>query len=298
MCLPLPGKLLEKLVHKQYYHYLENHNLINNNQVGFRKKRNTIQAIDNFLSIVYEAINDNEYVIATYLDFSKAFDTVNHIILKEKLKSTKIDNLSFKWFESYLDNRYQRVLVKGMLSNIEPSNYGVPQGSTLGPLLYILYVNDMVKSINSGSMITFADDTVIINCGRVLNETIKSSEQNLERVSLWCRDHKLSLNVDKTKSMYFHKSNKIGEQRNLIFENQEIETVKEYKYLGLIINQDLNFNSHIKAQINSLNGKLYHFRKIRKYIPERTAIVIYKVLIAPIMKYANMFLCSGPQSLL
>lgn len=285
-------------MHKQLYRYFENNKILNDNQYGFRKQKSTINAIDKFLSQVYSSINKQEYIIAIYLDFSKAFDTVNHSILKQQLKDAKLDDNSLKWFNSYLGNRTQKVTANGILSQSEPSNYGVPQGSTLGPLLYIIYVNEMVHALKNGTMITFADDTVIINCGRSISDTIRDSEEDLERVALWCRENKLSLNTEKTKSMYFHKAKNIHGTRNLKFENQFIDQVREYKYLGLVINQELDFRQHLKNQINSINVKLYHFRKIRKFISESTAITIYKVLIAPIMKYAQLFLCSGPASLL
>ena len=159
--LPLPGKIAEKVVHNRLSYYLENNNILNKKQGGFRKNNSTINSVSEFLHEIYEAINNKNISLATFIDFSKAFDTVNQQILLEKLNICGIKNKNKNWIQNYLLNRKQSTVINGSISDSTIVTCGVPQGSILGPLLFLVYINDLSHIVNNTSMYLYADDTSI-----------------------------------------------------------------------------------------------------------------------------------------
>ena len=158
-CLPVLSKIIEKIVFKRLYSFLANNKLLYRMQFGFQPGKSTFQPILNIVNFISAALNDNKIAVATFLDFRKAFDVVNHDILLLKLNKIGVKNVNLKWFKSYLSNRKQFVMVNNVLSDlITEFNVSVPQGSILGPLLFLIYINDMYKS-NLLSNFHFADDS-------------------------------------------------------------------------------------------------------------------------------------------
>lgn len=299
VCLPLPSKIMEKLIHSQYYAYLEEKKHLNNIQFGYRKNRGTVNAINKFLSYIYESLNNNKYVSATYIDFKKAFDSVHHNTLIKIISETGVHGTELNWIKSYLSNRNQSVIANGILSPELVIDYGVPQGRTLGPLMFVIYVNSMNLSLSDYSMVMYADDTVIYGSNRHLFQLQDDSTKNLSSVMTWCRKNKLSINITKTKIMIFSPRKK--ERLNLKYlnvGNHCIEIVNEYNYLGLKINEKLDFISHIKMMIRNLGFKLKHFRRIRSCLDKTTAFLMYKTMISPIFSYANSFIFAASSKLL
>ena len=278
----LPGKLLEKLFCIRLQSWLENNNILTEIQHGFRKNKSTISAIAQLLNDIYTHINRgvNPYVV--FLDFKKAFDTVSHLKILHKLRLMGLDELTLSWLESYLTNRQQCVKVNGSISGLLPIVYGVPQGSILGPILFSLYINDIVNIVDCG-IILYADDTVIYHQDhQVLQAT-------LERITDWCNDNLLTINVKKS---HWLKLKICAEEVNLQnvpkfkINNLELVQVEVYKYLGVFVDVNLNFQK-VMANVNS---KLAHFRKIRYYLTKRASILIYKCTILPLLEYAD-FIC-------
>ncbi len=159
--LPNVSKILEKVVHSRLYSFIEKHDILYDNQYGFRPKRSTIDAITKLVSDVITATDNRKYCLSVYLDLSKAFDTINHKILLKKLQYYGVRGKALDWFESYLHQRKQYVSYKGEKSSVMEVSYGVPQGSVLGPLLFVLYSNDMPKCLNKCQSVLFADDTTL-----------------------------------------------------------------------------------------------------------------------------------------
>ena len=159
--LPLPGKILEHILHKLLMNHLELNNLINPCQNGFRPKRSTIQTVFKYITDLYKNLNTNQNTAAIYTNLRKAFDTVSHEILLNKLKTFKICEKYQNVFRNYLSNRHQRILINNSISELKPVPCGVRQGSVLGPTFFLLYINDVVNVIGKCSCYLYADDMVI-----------------------------------------------------------------------------------------------------------------------------------------
>lgn len=201
---------------------------------------------------------------------------VSHSILFKKLESVGIQNTGLNWFKCYLENRTQVIKVNGVLSGEWRVQYGVPQGSTLGPLLFLIYIND-VKKFVSCPLTLFADDTVLFTSDNNLKNAVHSLQGNLDKLMLWTRASKLTINATKSKVMIINpgKRKRVDsdpEYREMDMEIcmglTKLEHVKAYKYLGVTIDKDLNFKQHLKQVIKNCAHKIYVLGKIRKRLTQ------------------------------
>ena len=197
------SKILERIIYKRTMNFLKTHNVLTNSQFGFRKNHSTIHALLNFVDKVAHAIDDYSHMIGIFLDFSKAFDTINHKILLYKLSHYGIRGKALEWFRNYLSNRKQYVSLNQNNSSMEEIENGVPQGSLLGPLLFIVYINDFSRSSDILSFILFADDSNVFFSHKNPDCLIQTVNSELKKVTQWIRANKLSLNIQKTKYMLF-----------------------------------------------------------------------------------------------
>ena len=182
--LPLPGKIMERLIHNKLYPYLEEHNILVSNQNGFRKQHGTTDTIFKFINHIIDNMNDKK-TIAVFIDFKKAFDTLNHQILIQKLGKLNLSVNVQNWFKAYLTNRSQVTFMNGITSPTVMLTHGVPQGSILGPMLFNLYINDLSKVVKS-NMILYADDSVIFASSTFLQAS-QIVTNDLLRVHVWSR---------------------------------------------------------------------------------------------------------------
>ena len=201
--LPLPGKLLEKIVHKRISAFWDNNNVLSNNQGGFRKGFSTTATIADLTDDLFQQINLGNTTLAAFVDLRKAFDTVNLEILCSKLQRAGIREGVLNWCKNYLTNRFQCTLANNVRSNLLPITCGVPQGSVLGPLFFLIYVNDVQHAVTNCGIKLYADDTVLYQAGVNREEARFKLQASVNEFKLWCNVNALTINVSKTKVMAF-----------------------------------------------------------------------------------------------
>ena len=291
---PLPGKLIERFVHTQIMLHLDNNQILNNIQNGFRKNHSTTDTIFKFTTELQNNKNSKLNTIALYIDFKKAFDTVNHNILLDKLYNLKITNTVLHWIKSYLTNRTQITQLNGQFSSNEFVTTGVPQGSILGPMLFLCYINDISYVCRNTKMLLYADDTVMYT---TISDNehfldMHSFKQDVGRMYEWCQKNRLSINVKKTKAVFYPYSTTIANNVNqeIKINNQIIHYVNSYLYLGVDIDEHLTFKKYFSTLFQNVSHKLYLLRKVRPMLNEKAAIDIVKTMLCSIIDYGNMFI--------
>ena len=286
--LSIFNKILEKLIYKRLYEFLNKFNILYNYQFGFRRNHSTMLALTELSTKIRELTESNNYTIGIYLDLSKAFDTVNHDILIYKLNYYGIRGKALNWLISYLKNRQLTTYVNQTYSNLKISNIGVPQGSVLGPLLFLIYVNDIFKIIDPRSneeIRLFADDTNIFITNNSLNQTFKQAQLTLNKISNWFKNNQLTLNIEKTSFSLFTNKTNVNNSNRLKVNGKEISQVHSTKYLGLYLDDQLKWTKHslhVKNKLNQLTGAL---RYLTKFINNEQAKTIYYAYIHPHIQY-------------
>ena len=196
--LPLCMKVFERLVHNHFHTHITTTNLLNPHQSGFRPKHSTTTALIDVTDHLYNQSQNGLITGAIFLDLKKAFDTVNTVILQEKLRAIGFHGTELQWFDNYFTNRTQVVSANGAVSTTLPISCGVPQGSILGPLLFTLYVNDLSSVAVHGNVVLYADDTAIFVSGKNIEDIQGKLNSELEHISAWLYANKLTLNAKKT----------------------------------------------------------------------------------------------------
>ena len=258
------NKIFEKLINKRLYNFLEKYKILSDHQYAFRKNKSTSHAIYDVIEQKLENYDKDKYTCALYLDLSKAFDTVNHNILLTKLNHYGVRGSAYLLFESYLKNRKQFVNINGSHSTELLLEIGVPQGSVLGPLLFLLYINDLPLASQLLTKL-FADDTVLIFSADNLNDLQILINNELRAIHQWMTSNKLSLNYDKTKYMLVHRRNDRA-VLNLYIDDNKIKQVQSIKYLGVIIDEKLSWKEHIKTVESKISKACGAICKLRHYV--------------------------------
>ena len=283
--ISLPGKLLERIIHNQLYNYVQLNNILSPNQFGFRKGLSTSLAIFEVLKELYANWNEKVFSGCMFIDFSRAFDSINHKILFQKLELYGLDEILLSFFKSYMGNRTQCTTVNGHTSNREKVTCGTVQGSILGPLLFIIYINDLFTSIETdGNIYMYADDTLIVCKSNNLEIVAEKIQKALTQMYNWCTANKLSINFSKTKYMTI-KHTQTNIERPVRVNNINIGTVNTYEYLGMILDTKSSMNEYVDRMWKKTNSKVGILSKIRRFITEKTAVNIYKCMIRPHLDY-------------
>ena len=253
------NKILEKIVHNRVYTFLEDSQSIYSLQFGFRKKHSTNHTLINITENIRRALDDKKFACGVFVDLQKAFDTVNHDILIAKLEHYGIRGTANNWFASYLSNRSQFVSILGFDSSTKSILHGVPQGSVLGPLLFLIYINDLHVAIKHSKVYHFADDTNLLNIGDSAKQMQKYVNADLKTLYKWLLANKISLNCDKTEVIFFHKPGFKVPNIKIKMNGIRILPSNHIKYLGLYLDETLNGSFHCDILAKTLkrgNGML------------------------------------------
>jgi len=288
--LPAISKILEKIFYVRLHDFIVKNNILSPHQYGFRQKHSTYMAINDLYTKITEDLDNKLHTIGLFLDLSKAFDTLNHQILLSKLNSYGVRGLANKWVENYLTGRKQYVNFNGQSSTSSYITCGVPQGSILGPLLFLLYINDLPRCSNSSHFIIFADDTNIIFSHKDPNNLEILINNELHKISNWFKLNKLSLNIDKTNFMIF--KNKHSNKPDLTFEvkigNKDIHKVNTTKFLGILIDSNLSWKSHTSHIIKIVSKYNGIIRRVKPYLPLDSLKTLYNTFILPYLSYCAL----------
>ena len=280
-------KIYEKLMYSRLISFLNNQKQIYTKQFGFRKSHSTTHTLINIVEQIRKSLDKNEFACGVFVDLQKAFDTVDHEILLSKLKHYGVRGIAHKWFQSYLSGRTQFVSIRDVNSSSRPIKHGVPQGSVLGPLLFLLYINDLHFAISSSETYHFADDTHLLNFSHSVESLTKKVNADLKALSTWLNANKISLNPKKTEFIVFYSKNKnISPSTHLKLLGQRIYPSQSVKYLGVHLDAHLNWKTHISTLANKLqrsNGALY---KLRHFMPLNTLVDVYHAIFSSHMRYA------------
>lgn len=286
--LPVISKILEKIVYKRLYSFLQENNTLICNQFGFRKGFSTDYALIQSCDKITQTLNNKEHIIGVFMDLSKAFDTMNHNILLQKLTHYGIRGTALKWFNNYLVNRKQFVSFQSVNSPSLNVLCGVPQGSILGPLLFLIYINDIVKSSPLLTYVLFADDTNIFCSHKCLNTLIYTLNNELVKISTWFKCNKLSLNLDKTCFINFCASQTHFDQViNIVIDDISIVERKSTKFLGITLDSKLTWNNHVNNITTSISRAVGVIGKMRDLVPEKILYTLYNALVLPYFTYCN-----------
>ena len=285
--LSIFDKIIEKLMHKRLYSYLESHNMLFHNQFGFRKGNSTVHALIQITEQIKHSVENGKLGCGIFIDLRKAFDTVNHNILLQKLEHYGIRGSPLDWFRSYLTDRRQYVFFNGYSSSIQNITCGVPQGSVLGPLLFLIYINDLPNISKILKFYLFADDTNIYYESSSTKELEKTLNKELKKLFQWLCVNRLSLNIKKTNFVIFHPFNKrVDETITLTIHKKAISEEKYVKYLGVLIDSSLTWKHHIANIAKKVSRSIGVMYKIRSLVNITILKNIYYSLIYSHLLYA------------
>ena len=252
------SKLLEKIVYTRTYSFLDKTGQIFKSQYGFRSKHSCEHAITELLGEIVKKLEHKKHTIAVFLDLSKAFDTLDHDILLMKMECYGIRGIALNWFKDYLTNGQLRS--KCLVSNSELPvysqtmriNFGAPEGSCLGPLIFLLFCNDLYRHLEMCNSILFADDTTLYKSHKNLDFLIWCIKHDLEILLDWFKANKLTLNLGKSVCMLFSPKNSSATTINITVEGIRLPQVFETKFLGVWIDSKLNWKTHIEKMISKI----------------------------------------------
>ena len=274
--LPCFSKFLEKVIYKRLLNYINELGIFCNNQFGFRKGHSTSLALVDLFDKISSAIDRKEHSVGIFLDLSKAFDTVDHNILLDKLNYYGIRGLALDLIKSYLSDSMQYVQYNQTNSIKRNISCGVPQGSILGPLLFLLYINDLANVSKLLTVILFADDSNIFyshNDPTILTRVLK---EETEKLSEWFKANKLSLNLDKRKYMLFKpKQKKARLNINLFINNHDITQVSEIVFWGVVLDQHLSWKPQIAQVVNKISKSIGIIYKSSFYLFKESMRTLY-----------------------
>ncbi len=274
------SKIMGRVVYNGMYNFFKNNGILTQRNSGFKEQDSTINQLIHLCDNIYKGLDDSNDVCLVFLDVSKAFDKVYHRALIHKLESYGIEGDLLHWIESYLDGRRQRVVINGVKSDWNDINASVPQGSILGPLLFLIYVNDLVDELITTPYL-FADDTSLFTVIDPIDYEITFNQINrdLQVLAEWARQWRVTYNASKTVYMIVSNKSVSPVYPDLYLNRVKLKKVSSHKHLGVTLTSDMKWGVHIDAAISKANKRLNGIRRIRFLITREARIVLYKALI-------------------
>lgn len=295
--LPITEKIIEVAVKNQLAEYIEQNDILIRQQSGFRKQHSCETAINLMLSNWMDNIEKNQEIVAVFLDFKRAFETIDRKLLIKKLEIYGCDENALEWFANYLTDRNQKVKIDDKISESITVQNGLPQGSVLSPLLFVLYINDINLIMDHSSLNLFADDTTMTVADNNPENAFKKMNHDLAKLDDWLRYNKMALNIKKTNFMHITNKMKSTGSENLKINDMNIIQANCVKYLGIKIDDKLSFKPHLYFIKAKMHKKLGLLRRINEKLTKESKIIFYKSIVAPHLDYCAtiLFLSSEHQ---
>ena len=279
------GKLLERIIFKHVYNHLRDNHILSQVQSGFLPGRSTTAQLLEMYDIFSAALDCNKEMRVVFLDIAKAFDRVWFKGLLYKLRKSGIGGPLLQWFHSYLLNRQQRVVINGVTSAWKEIRSGVPQGSVLGPLLFLIYINDITNVVKDCKIRLYADDTCLFLEVADRESTAKLIDQDLKRIAEWAKKWLLTFSPTKTKSLVISNKKDLKLNPPIYFNNIEIEEVSSYSYLGLTLTQNLRWGDHVNVVSIKARKRLSMMLPLKYRLDRKTLQTMFLSFVSPIMDY-------------
>lgn len=279
------SKIIEKIMKVRVVEYLDEHRIIYDKQFGFRTRYSTSDAVVELVDECASNLDKGLFTVVIFLDLSKAFDIVNKNIMVAKLEKLGFRGVAREWFDSYLTDRKTYVNISDKNSDVKTLNLGLPQGSVSAPWLFSLYVNDMHRASDKLNFIHFADDTTIYRSGSDLSSLCQEINFEMNRILDWLKANRLSLNIEKTKFMLFTHSSVDPNSLNISLNNINVERVNSRKFLGITIDERLNYNDHVAALARKLSCTVGVMSKLSEFVPPNIIKLLYYSIFYPHLLY-------------
>ena len=284
--LPVIGKIIEKLYFNRLVSFLDQFKIISNNQFGFRKGKCTTDAMNKLIEFVVKSLDNKQKIISVFLDLTKAFDCVSHKILLQIVHNFGIRCLPLQWLETYLCNRTQQVQNDYVISNSVNLKCGVPQGSCLGPILFILYVNQLNDFVKDCDLIQFADDTTLSYFAKTIRELEDKCSHELTIITEYFNDLNLKTNVTKSNFISFDLNRReITHKPTVTVGQNTLNEVSCVKYLGIHIDKKLSWDYHVEFVCKKLSSGIFLLRHLSKHCPQNILRVAYYGILFPHISY-------------
>ena len=280
------SKIFEKIISVRLNQYIDNNNILHENQFGFRSGLSTCMALLQLVDELTDSIDSRKATIGVFIDLAKAFDTIDHSILLTKLQHYGIRGIALNYFSNYLANRKQYVSIDGAQSKLASVVCGVPQGSILGPILFLLYINDLNSVSSILKTIMFADDTNLFLTGNDLITVERQFNNELVLINTWFQANLLSLNVSKTSFVIFGRRKNMS--ANIFINKTSLQRVYDTKFLGVILSADLKWDKHIEIVVNKISKNIGIISKVRHLLPKNLTCNLYFTLFDPFISYCNL----------
>ena len=287
--LPILSKIMERIVYEQMQSYFSNNNLITNFQHAYREKYSTATALTQMVDDWFKEIEERKIIGVILLDFSAAFDIMDHELMLKKFKSYGFSQSALLWINSYLSDRRQMVYFNGSYSDVKHVKHGVPQGSCLGPLLYTIFTNDLPLVLQKASISMYADDSTIYLAEAKISDLNINLDRELKLVLDWINSNKLILNVSKTTSVVIgtNYSLCLKPKLDLSISNMLIKQVEETKLLGVIIESKLSWDKHIQRVVTKMGNTLSVIKRCAKYLTKQTIKQVIQALVLSHLDYCS-----------